>query len=333
MSKNKIAHLCSGCGSQFSKWQGKCTECGAWNAINEIALATTRKAIGYSGSTENEAQLLDNIDLQHTQRFSSGIEEIDRVLGGGLVVGSVVLLGGDPGIGKSSILLQIASHLSTSCAVLYVSGEESNSQIAMRVKRLQLKYDKFYILPETDVENICLAAQKLKPKLIVIDSIQTMQIADIPAAAGGVTQVRESAAVLTRFAKQNACTVFMVGHVTKSGEVAGPRVLEHIVDAVIFLEGQHGSRLRIVRTMKNRFGAANEIGVFAMTDKGMLPVKNPSAIFLSRVANIGPGTVVTAIWEGTRPLLVELQALVDNNQYGNPRRVTLGFEQNRLVIL
>jgi DNA repair protein RadA/Sms len=255
-------------------------------------------------------------------------------LGGGLVPGSVVLIGGDPGIGKSSILLQSQTHFATTgLKTLYVSGEESLQQIALRAKRMQLPADDLNLLAETDMDAILVIAQQQQPQVMVIDSIQTMQLETIGSAAGSVVQVRETAAVLTRYAKQTGTAVFLVGHVTKSGEVAGPRVLEHIVDAVVFIEGQD-SRYRLMRALKNRFGAVNEIGFFAMTDKGMKEVKNPSAIFLNRdKQQPSPGSMVLGLWEGSRPLLVELQALVDHNAYGAPRRVAVGLDNNRLTLL
>jgi DNA repair protein RadA/Sms len=262
------------------------------------------------------------------------LAEFDRVLGGGLVPGSVVLIGGDPGIGKSSILLQVQTHLAQQqLSTLYVSGEESLQQIALRARRMQLPADNLSLLAETDMDTILAVAAQTRPQVMVIDSIQTMQLDTIASAAGSVVQVRETAAVLTRFAKQTGTAVFLVGHVTKSGEVAGPRVLEHIVDAVVFIEGQD-SRYRLMRALKNRFGAVNEIGFFAMTDKGMKEVKNPSAIFLNRDRQQPTaGAVVLGLWEGTRPLLVELQALVDHNGYGAPRRVAVGLDGNRLTLL
>lgn len=337
MAKAKVAYVCSDCGADYVQWQGQCMACKLWNTLKEFkvnpALKDENKHTGYSGTTENKVQLVKDIDLSVVPRISSGLSEMDRVLGGGIVPGSVVLIGGDPGIGKSSILLQVSCLLSQEKTVLYVTGEESLSQVAMRAKRMGLPDKNLRLLTETDVEKIIMAAKDECPEVMVIDSIQTMQLAAINSAAGGVSQVRESAAFLTRFAKQNQVMIFLVGHVTKSGEVAGPRVLEHIVDTVIFLEGQSDSRFRTLRAIKNRFGAVNELGVFAMTDKGMRQIKNPSAIFLSRGDTIAPGSAVMVLWEGSRPLLVEIQALVDDSLFGTPSRVTVGVDQNRMAML
>ncbi|WP_319557993.1 DNA repair protein RadA [Thiomicrorhabdus sp.] len=338
MAKAKVAYVCSECGAEHSRWQGQCQACKAWNTLKEFSLGNSKarsssKSGGYAGSSEQKVHSIAEVDLAEVPRISSGMSELDRVLGGGIVPGSVVLIGGDPGVGKSSILLQVMCELSQRDAVLYVTGEESLQQVALRAQRMQLPTDKLRLLTETDVESITMAAQKEEPKVMVVDSIQTMQLAEVASAAGGVSQVRETAAYLTRYAKQNQIAIFLVGHVTKSGEVAGPRVLEHIVDTVVFLEGQSDSRFRTLRAIKNRFGAVNELGVFAMTDKGMKQITNPSAIFLSRGDEIAPGSVVMVIWEGSRPLLVELQALVDESPYGAPKRVTVGLEQNRLAML
>lgn len=336
----KAIFYCSECGAEHGRWAGQCSACGAWNSIKEWsppahALQTIRQAKhqGYAGSQSSVVRLVE-VSLSEAARWHTGLGEFDRVLGGGLVPGSVVLIGGDPGIGKSSILLQVQTHLSQQgLATLYVSGEESLQQIAVRAHRMQLPADELALLAETDVDRILAIASERQPNVLVIDSIQTMQLMSVTSAAGSVVQVREAAAALTRYAKQTATTIFLVGHVTKSGEVAGPRVLEHIVDAVIFIEGQD-SRYRLMRALKNRFGAVNEIGFFAMTDKGMKEIKNPSAIFLNRDQSITtPGSVVLGLWEGTRPLLVELQALVDHNAFGVPRRVAVGLDSNRLTLL
>lgn len=287
---------------------------------------------GYAGSI-SAVQSIQEVSLELEERFSSGLIELDRVLGGGIVSGSVVLIGGDPGVGKSSLLLQVSCLLSQNEKVLYVTGEESLQQVAQRAKRMNLPDQNLKLLAETDVETILAAAVQEAPKVMVLDSIQTMSLADISGAAGGVSQVRESAAFLTRFAKQNNVMIFLVGHVTKSGEVAGPRVLEHIVDTVLFLEGQSDSRYRTLRAIKNRFGAVNELSVFAMTETGMKQIKNPSAIFLSRGENPPPGSAVMVVWEGSRPLLVEIQALVDESPYGSPKRVTVGLDYNRMAML
>lgn len=335
MAKRKIQYVCNDCGADFPKWQGQCTDCGAWNTLSEVVVASGRSAanrLGYAGE-QSQLQVLHEVSLAEVPRITTGMQELDRVLGGGLVPGSVILLGGDPGIGKSSILLQVLAMMSQHQPVLYVTGEESAEQVALRAHRMGLPADKMQLFTQTDVERISQVAREVKPSVMVVDSIQTMLMADISGAPGGVSQVRECAAVLTRLAKQTNTAILLVGHVTKSGEVAGPRVLEHIVDAVVYLEGERDGRYRLMRALKNRFGAINELGVFAMTDKGMKEVTKPSAIFLSREGTAQSGSVVMIVWEGSRPLLVEVQALVDDNQYGQPRRVTVGFDNQRLVML
>ena len=288
---------------------------------------------GYAGELSGKVQTLAEVALSEIPRFSSGFRELDRVLGGGIVPGSAILIGGHPGAGKSTLLLQTMCQLAARMPTLYVTGEESLQQVAMRASRLNLPNDKLRIVSETSVEQICLLAQQEKPAIMVIDSIQVMHVADISSAPGSVSQVREGAALLTRFAKQHQVAIFMVGHVTKDGTLAGPKVLEHCVDCSVLLEGDGDSRYRTLRCQKNRFGAVNELGVFAMTAHGMKEVNNPSAIFLNRGEAESPGSVVMAIWEGTRPLLVELQALVDYSQLSNPRRLAVGTEHNRLALL
>lgn len=338
MAKPKVQYVCSDCGENFPQWQGQCTNCGQWNTLKQFSVASAAKSASpvtrsYAGSQDNQVKTLSEIQLSEIPRISTTLGEFDRVLGGGLVPGSVVLIGGDPGIGKSSLLLQVMCHLSQEHSALYVTGEESAEQVALCADRMGLPNDKLKLLTETAVEPICEQAKAIQPKIMVVDSIQTLHMLELAGASGGVTQVRESAAYLTRFAKQTHTTLFIVGHVTKSGEVAGPRVLEHIVDAVLYLEGQNDGRYRVLRAVKNRFGAVNEIGVFAMTDQGMKEVKNPSAIFLSRGESHAPGALVMILWEGSRPLLVEVQALVDDNQYGQPRRITVGYDSQRLAML
>jgi len=335
MAKVKTVYVCNECGSDQPKWSGQCPECNAWNTMSEFKVSAAKKAelnTGYAGSQTARIQYIKDITLSEIPRIHTGMEEFDRVLGGGLVPGSVILIGGDPGVGKSSILLQVMSYLSEKMKALYVTGEESAEQVAMRSQRMDLPCDNLEILTATEVDTICNLANQSKPKVMVIDSIQTMYLQELTSAAGGVSQVRESAARLTRFAKETNTAVLLVGHVTKTGEVAGPRVLEHIVDAVVYLEGSD-NRYRVMRAVKNRFGAVNELGVFAMTDKGMREVKNPSAIFLSRAEEAAPGSIVMIVWEGSRPLLVELQALVDENQFGQPRRLAVGYDQYRLNLL
>ena len=338
MAKAKTAYVCNDCGAEFSRWQGQCSACKAWNTITEVRLvsAPNNKAdrfTGYAGETRAKIQTLDQISLQETPRFSSGFKELDRVLGGGVVPGSAILIGGHPGAGKSTLLLQVMCDLSQKMTALYVTGEESLQQVAMRAKRLGLPQEKLHILSETSVEQICHLADQLKPQIIVIDSIQVMHLADIQSSPGSVAQVRECASFLTRYAKTRQVAIVMVGHVTKDGTLAGPKVLEHVIDCSLLLEGETDSRYRTLRSHKNRFGAVNELGVFAMTEQGLREVKNPSAIFLSRGDEQTAGSSVMVLWEGTRPLLVEIQALVDHSMLANPRRVAVGLEQNRLALL
>ncbi len=340
MAKVKRAYVCNDCGADYPRWQGQCSACGAWNTITEVRMAASpqvarnEKFAGYAGgATEAKVQTLDAIDLQEVPRFTSGFKELDRVLGGGVVPGAAILIGGNPGAGKSTLLLQTMCQLAQQMPALYVTGEESLQQVAMRASRLGLPKDKLKMLSETSVEAICQIANQEKPKLMVIDSIQVMHVSDIQSAPGSVAQVRESAAALTRFAKMNNVAIFMVGHVTKDGTLAGPKVLEHCIDCSILLDGSSDSRFRTLRSHKNRFGAVNELGVFAMTGQGMREVSNPSAIFLSRGEEDTSGSSVMVVWEGTRPLLVEIQALVDYSQLANPRRVAVGLEQNRLALL
>ena len=297
-------------------------------------LSSNGRFAGYAGMASGaEVQLLDQVETEEQPRVSSGLHELDRVLGGGLVSGSVVLLGGDPGIGKSTLLLQALNELALSQVCLYVSGEESPRQIGLRARRLGLSGERLRLVTETCVERMLAIAIHEQPQVMVIDSIQTLFTELLPSAPGSVAQIRESAAQLVRFAKQGSVSVFLVGHVTKEGALAGPRVLEHMVDTVLYFEGEPGSPYRLVRAIKNRFGAVNELGVFAMTEQGLREVKNPSAIFLSRHGMPVPGSLIMVTREGTRPLLVEVQALVDPSPLGNPRRVALGLEQNRLAML
>ena len=337
MAKNKTAYVCTDCGAEYARWLGQCNECKAWNTISEFRApkvsARSGNFSGFAGQVEAKVQILDSIDLTDLPRFSSGFSEFDRVLGGGIVPGSAILIGGEPGAGKSTLLLQTMCTLAASMPTLYVTGEESLQQVAMRAKRLDLATDKLKLLSETSVESICHIAAKEQPKIMVVDSIQVMHMADIQSAPGSVSQVREAAAYLTRFAKQHHVAMIIVGHVTKDGNLAGPKVLEHCIDCSIMLEGSTDSRFRTLRGHKNRFGAVNELGVFAMTGKGLKEVTNPSAIFLSRSDEQTPGSIVMVLWEGTRPLLVEIQALVDHSALGNPRRIAVGAEQNRLAML
>ena len=335
----KKAYVCNDCGAEFSRWQGQCSACKAWNTISEVRMVSVQQPSkgdrfsGYAGETRAKIQTLSEISLQEMPRFSSGFNELDRVLGGGIVPGSAILIGGHPGAGKSTLLLQVMCRLAQNMTALYVTGEESLQQVAMRANRLGLPPERLNMLSETSVEQICNLADQLKPQIIVIDSIQVMHLADILSCPGSVAQVRECASFLTRYAKTRQVAIIMVGHVTKDGTLAGPKVLEHCIDCSILLEGESDSRYRTLRSHKNRFGAVNELGVFAMTEQGLREVKNPSAIFLSRGEEQTSGSSVMVLWEGTRPLLVEIQALADHSMLANPRRVAVGLEQNRLALL
>ncbi|MDA0688285.1 MAG: DNA repair protein RadA [Proteobacteria bacterium] len=342
MAKIKTAYVCTDCGAEHGQWQGQCASCKAWNTLSQISLGSSTQSPavradfrkqGYAGA-QSAVQNLSDIDLQALPRFSTSIDEMDRVLGGGLVPGSVILIGGNPGAGKSTLLLQVMCLLAAQDRpALYVTGEESLQQVGMRAQRLQLPRDNLKLFAETNVELICKAAQEHKPQLLVVDSIQVMHSSDVPSAPGSVSQVRECAAYLIQYAKQTNTVLLLVGHVTKEGNLAGPKVLEHMIDCFVMLEGGTDNKYRILRSQKNRFGAVNELGVFAMTELGMREVKNPSAIFLARAEDDSPGSLVMVLWEGTRPLLVEIQALVDASPLGNPRRVAVGLEQNRLAML
>ena len=334
----KSLFTCAQCGGQFPKWVGQCPDCRAWNTLEETlapaAADRNPRFDGYAGDVNrNRVRLLADVQPETHGGTTTGIHELDRVLGGGLVQGSVILIGGDPGIGKSTLLIQTLTALSGSLSALYVSGEESPEQISLRARRLGLPCDKLRLLAETCVERILALARVQTPAVMVIDSIQTLYTEQLQSAPGSVAQVRESAAQLVRFAKQRGTAIFLVGHVTKDGTLAGPRVLEHMVDTVLYFEGEPGSQFRLIRTIKNRFGAVNELGVFAMTDKGLREVNNPSAIFLSRHEDEVSGSIIMVTREGSRPLLVEVQALVDESPLANPRRVTLGLDQNRLSML
>lgn len=336
MAKAKRMYACTECGATFPKWAGQCGECGVWNTLMETIIeAGASEKTGRAGWAGDQAQLktLAEVSIAEIPRFSTQSSELDRVLGGGLVDGSVVLLGGDPGIGKSTVLLQTLCNMAQSIPALYVTGEESQQQVAMRARRLELPQDKLKVMTETCIETILSVARREKPRVMVIDSIQTIFTEQLQSAPGGVAQVRESAALLVRYAKQSGTAIFLVGHVTKEGSLAGPLVLEHMVDTVLYFEGESDGRLRMLRAVKNRFGAVNELGVFGMTDRGLKEVSNPSAIFLNRAQEAVSGSVVMATWEGSRPMLIEVQALVDTSHLGHPRRVTVGLDQNRLAML
>ncbi len=332
MAKSKTVYVCSECGTDYAKWQGQCHQCNAWNTLSRLTVAGGATSSGYSGEAA-AVRSLGDIAAEEQPRLSSQSTELDRVLGGGMVHGSAILIGGSPGAGKSTLLLQVLCRVAEYESALYVTGEESLAQIAMRARRLGLPHDKVQVMAETNVQRIVATWSELRPRLCVIDSIQTMQSDVVESVPGSVGQVRESAAALIRQAKADGTVLVMVGHVTKEGNLAGPRVLEHMIDTFIMFDGESDNRFRTLRSSKNRFGAVNEVGIFAMTERGLAEVANPSAIFLSRAPEVSPGSVVMVIWEGSRPLLVEAQALVDESVLGNPRRVAVGFEQNRLAML
>lgn len=333
MAKQKTVYTCTECGGQSPKWQGQCPACMAWNTLVET-IAETPSANRYAALAQSSGlQKLADVEAAEVDRQPTGVSEFDRVLGGGLVAGGVVLIGGDPGIGKSTLLLQTLCHVGKQRKAIYVSGEESAQQIAMRAKRLGLDASPVELLAEIQLEKILATLQTHKPDIAVIDSIQTVYSEALQSAPGSVAQVRECSAQLTRLAKQLGITVILVGHVTKEGSLAGPRVLEHIVDTVLYFEGDQNSSFRLIRAFKNRFGAVNELGVFAMTEKGLREVSNPSALFLSHHAEEVAGSCITVTQEGTRPLLIEIQALVDEAHAPNPKRLCVGLEQNRLAML
>ena len=337
MAKPKTVYTCTECGGQSPKWQGQCPHCQAWNTLVESTVESAQKGAATnrfaSLARSSVVVALGEVEARDFPRLPTLIGEFDRVLGGGLVEGGVVLIGGDPGIGKSTLLLQAAARLSEQVPVLYVTGEESAQQVALRARRLGVNAGKVRLLPEIELERIQATLATEAPRIAVIDSIQTLYSSALTSAPGSVAQVRECAAQLTRFAKQSGTTIIFVGHVTKEGALAGPRVLEHMVDTVLYFEGETHTTFRLIRAFKNRFGAVNEIGVFAMTEKGLREVANPSALFLSQHREAVAGSCVMVTQEGTRPLLVELQALVDDAHGGAPKRLAVGLEQNRLAML
>jgi DNA repair protein RadA/Sms len=333
MAKAKTVYACTECGGQTVSKLGRCPHCQAWETLVESIAETSPSASRFGLLSGGSLQRLSEVEAHEESRLQTGVAEFDRVLGGGLVAGGVVLIGGDPGIGKSTLLLQSLAAMGASRRVLYVSGEESAPQIALRARRLGLDPHPVHVLPETDLKKIQAAIQKEKPEVAVIDSIQTLYSEDLQSAPGSVAQVRECAAQLTRLAKSGGTSIVLIGHVTKEGTLAGPRVLEHMVDTVLYFEGDTHSSFRLVRAFKNRYGAVNELGVFAMTDKGLKGVSNPSALFLSQHGGEVAGSCVMVTQEGTRPMLVEIQALVDEAHAPNPRRLSVGLEQNRLALL
>jgi DNA repair protein RadA/Sms len=336
MAKNSPQYQCQECATVLNKWSGQCPDCKSWNCIEEIKqVSITSRNRGnwteYKSTTEIVS--LDRITDSETARFSCEIDELDRVLGGGMVHGSVVLLGGDPGIGKSTILLQCMTQISQRQNTLYVTGEESLQQVSLRATRLELPRENLNLLSSTCVEEIIAHALRLKPTVMVIDSIQTVYTDSLQSAPGSVSQIRESTALLVRLAKQHNIGIFLAGHVTKEGQLAGPRVLEHMVDTVLYFEGDSSTRYRVIRAVKNRFGAVNEIGIFAMTERGLKPITNPSAIFLANHNKPVSGSIIMVSREGSRPILIEIQALVTESHLGNPRRISVGLESNRLAML
>lgn len=332
-AKIKTVYLCEECGFESPKWSGQCPSCKAWNTLNEQTVNISKVVTAQKPLTSVEALPLDRIVFHEEHRIKTGISELDRVLGGGIVKGSVSLISGDPGIGKSTILLQICKSLPQENTILYVSGEESAIQIKLRANRLGVDNKNLKLMAETDVEAICEYIKTAKPSLVMIDSIQTMRITELTSSLGSVVQTRESANLLISVAKALDIPIIIVGHVNKGGEIAGPKVLEHIVDTVLYFEGEHNQSYRILRAVKNRYGSTNEIGVFEMTDRGLVQVENPSAMLLSgRISGVS-GSAITCVIEGTRPILAEVQALVTSTGFGNPRRMTTGFDYNRLNLI
>ncbi len=332
--KQKTVFVCNECGAQSPKWAGKCASCGAWNSMEEhLSVQSTSKPLSVSAENITSAKTLSKISSADEQRYVTGISELDRVLGGGIVKGSVVLLSGDPGIGKSTILLQICKAFSDKLNIMYVSGEESPNQIKLRASRLSVEGDNVTIVSDTDTLSVCEYIKAQKPDLVMIDSIQTMQISEIASSAGSLVQVRESTNMLLRTGKALEIPILIVGHVNKGGDIAGPKVLEHIVDTVLYFEGERNQSYRILRAIKNRFGSTNEIGVFEMTDKGLMVAENPSAMLLSGRINNVSGGCITCVIEGTRPILSEIQGLVTTTGFGNPRRMANGYDFNRLNML
>ena len=337
MAKSKTTFFCQNCGAQHSKWMGQCSKCHAWNTIVEEVVSTTNTKTPWQNTSSSsplkaaKAHRINTLQTDETQRYSTTDNELDRVLGGGVVPGSVTLVGGEPGIGKSTLMLQVALQLSMKC--LYVSGEESEQQVKLRAERIGIKNEDCYLLTATKTQEIFQQIALTEPDFVIIDSVQTLHSELLDSAPGSVSQIRQCASEMIQFAKESTTPLILIGHITKDGQLAGPKILEHMVDTVLYFEGEADGRYRMLRAVKNRFGAVNELGVFAMTDKGLKEVANPSAIFLSRYDAPIPGSVVMATWEGSRPMLVEVQALVDTSHLGNPRRVTLGLDQNRLAML
>ncbi len=334
MAKAKTIFYCTECGNETPKWQGRCLACGAWNTIVEQPAMQDNKRKGSISSVGSaHPKLLDEVETTDELRFQTGMAELDRVLGGGAVKGSIVLVGGAPGIGKSTLMIQICDNLCRFSSVLYVSGEESERQIKLRAERLGIKGDGLYLFSETNLDNIVDQVKAIKPDILIIDSIQTLYNGDLSSSPGSVTQVKECTMTLMQLAKGQGITVFVIGHVNKEGSIAGPKVLEHMVDCVLYFEGEHHNSYRILRAAKNRYGATDEIGVFEMGDYGLIEVPNPSEVLISGRPKDTPGTCVTCIMEGNRPVLAEVQALLTQSIYGNSRRSCNGFDYNRAMML
>ena len=329
MAKARTAYVCAECGAHSVKWAGQCPDCAAWNTLSEMRLAVAAAAPAGGAAATG----LDDLQLDPEERYATGFSEFDRVLGGGLVPGAVVLLGGDPGVGKSTLLQQVSGQVPGDLPVLYATGEESMRQVSQRARRLGIEGGALQVLADTELENVLAEARRNESRILIIDSIQTMTAAELTSAPGSVGQLRECVGRIVQFAKRNEVSVFIIGHVTKEGAIAGPRVVEHMVDTVLYFENDPASRYTMIRSVKNRFGATGEMGVFAMTGSGFREVRNPSAIFLSRDTLTEPGSVVSVAWEGSRALLVEMQALVADGGGGYPKRVAQGFDQNRLALL
>ena len=327
MAVKTIKFMCNACQTGYSQWAGQCAQCKAWNSIESAQVMKSRVVVS------SEPKKLSSVDLAKCPRMPTKLGELDRVLGGGLVPGGVVLLGGDPGVGKSTLLLQALGALATNYKTLYVTGEESLSQVANRAKRLSIDSDLIWAMAETDCERVFLQAEQHQTQILVLDSVQTLSVADVAGASGSVSQVRAVTHFCVQYAKRTNTAIFLIGHVTKDGAIAGPRMLEHMVDTVLYFEGEKDRTYRVIRAVKNRYGAVNEMGIFAMLDKGLKPVNHPSAIFISHASQATPGRVIMATWEGTRPLLVEVQALVDVSQGSQPRRVTVGLDGQRVAML
>lgn len=337
MAKSKTVYVCSNCGYESAKWNGRCPNCGEWNTFEEVEVLTSKASAGGVKKARNIAEkivCIDKVDASRDEiRYKTGMDELDRVLGGGLVKGSLVLLGGEPGIGKSTLLLQICEHFGDDHTILYISGEESTRQIKLRADRLGVKTENLYLLAETDAEAICDTIVSEKPEIVIIDSIQTMGIRDLSSAQGSITQVRECTNLFMRTAKNEEIPMIIVGHVNKDGAIAGPKVMEHIVDAVLYFEGQRNMSYRILRAVKNRFGSTNEIGVFEMVDNGLKEVENPSMMLISGRPTDVSGCCVACVMEGSRPIMAEVQALVSKTGFSSPRRMATGFDYNRLYLI